>query len=159
MSSLWLMTSSKEGALISRHIFFLVRNCAIEIWGSYDWPVDSLTCLNKYTYRYCLVIKLMATYPKLLFWRVCWIPSTQNWDFSCPPFEWEVTWLDWSSENLTKSPDFWPFSLNFMIIIQILDDRLKSEPFDNQTCFNHLKAVLVWYSDHNCLYLNGNWKN
>ena len=25
---------------------FLVPNCETEIWGSYNWPVDSLTCLN-----------------------------------------------------------------------------------------------------------------
>ena len=46
VSSLWLMASSKQGALISGHAFFPVCNCATEIRGSYDWPVDSLTCLN-----------------------------------------------------------------------------------------------------------------
>ena len=41
VSSLWLITSSKEGVPIGGQ----VCNCAWEICGSYNWPVDSLTCL------------------------------------------------------------------------------------------------------------------
>ena len=51
----WIITLTHdvilEGMLISGHAFFSVPNCAMEIWGSYDWPVDLLTCLNKYTHR------------------------------------------------------------------------------------------------------------
>ena len=51
VSSLWLMTSSKEGALKSRLEFCQVPICATKIWSIYYWPVDSLTCLNRHTHR------------------------------------------------------------------------------------------------------------
>ena len=47
VSFLWIMTSSKEGALKSRLAIFQVCICATEIWSIYDWPTDSLTCLKK----------------------------------------------------------------------------------------------------------------
>ena len=42
VSSLWLTTSPREGALNSGQTFSLVRHCAVRRWGSHDWPVDIL---------------------------------------------------------------------------------------------------------------------
>ena len=47
--SLWLMTLSREGTPTGGHGFFLMCICATEIWGSFDWPVDSLTSLKMYS--------------------------------------------------------------------------------------------------------------
>ena len=47
VSSLWLMVSSEAICLLMDTHSSL---CAIKIWGSSDWHVDSLTCLNKYTH-------------------------------------------------------------------------------------------------------------
>ena len=64
VSSLWLMTSFKEGALNSGHAFFLAHNFAMEIvLGSDDWPVESLTCLNKLS-CYC-VLDLLCVMSRL----------------------------------------------------------------------------------------------
>ena len=57
-----LTLAFKEDALlISEHTFFLLGNCTTEIQGSYDWPVDSLTCPDKYLSPVSLVFHTIVT--------------------------------------------------------------------------------------------------
>ena len=44
--------------------FFPVRSCAMETWGSYDWPVNSINCLLCILTSKCMLAHAFAFVPK-----------------------------------------------------------------------------------------------
>ena len=107
--------SSKEGVLISGHALFHMHNCATKIWGSYDWAVDSLTCLNKYAHR---ILSFYLAYDNILvqlysdaFCIVLNYLSVEDLSHSASVWKLKV-WLRWtnllpSSNLLNLSEEIW----------------------------------------------------